>query len=132
MPTLQGRESEQGEAGMEQTAGRERKMRELRAPQAQHRHTELSLPLESHPSFPAWGWSRAGGKLGHCQAAVPVPVPGPGHSSSWTHPALLLSCDMAKGSHEVPPGAAGMRNKVSPFSDQCFYQFLSFEDLKFP
>lgn len=59
MPTLQGRESEQEEPGMEQTAGREQKTRNLRDPQAQHRHTELSLHLESPPILPQL-WAGAG------------------------------------------------------------------------
>lgn len=71
-----------------------------------------SCTWNPHPSFPALGWSRAGGKLGHCQAVVMVPVPvpaqpGPGHLSSHTHPALLLSWDMAKGRDEVPQELLG-------------------------
>lgn len=126
MPTLQGREMEQGEPGMEQTAGREQIMRDLRAPQAQHRHTELHL--ESPPIPPSFGLEQGWWKAGT--------LPGCGDSDSdspgwpWPleqpHPALLLSCDMAKGSDEVPSGAAGMGNKVSPFQISVlpFFIFL--------
>lgn len=76
---------------MEQSTGRHReKMKDLRTSPAKHRHTELSsVPRASYPSFPGLGSSKAGGKLGHRQATVPVTV----QTRHWAtqpiwHPAL--------------------------------------------
>lgn len=123
MPTLRGSELEQREPEMEQIAGRCReKMKDLRTPPAKHGHTGLCpVPGASHPSFPGLGLSKAGGKLGHHQATVTVTV----QTCPGTGPSDQRATSSAAASHsatvwpskvmEVPPRAAGVRNKVSPF-----------------
>ena len=111
MPTLRGSELEQREPEMEQIAGRCReKMKDLRTPPAKHRHTELSpVPGASHSSFPGLGLSKAGGKLGHCQATVTVTVqtcPGTGLSEQPAASSAAAGCSATVRPSkvmEVPP-----------------------------
>lgn len=134
MPTLQGRELEEGEPGMEQLLAERGKRGTSGLLRPSTGTQSCPCTWNPHPSFPALGWSRAGGKLGHCQAAVPVPVPaqpGPGHSSSQAHPALLLSWDMGKGRDEVPQELLGWGTRCHHSQISGFTKFYLSKDLKF-